>query len=100
MYFQGQNGQILKTFCDYNAQNLEKFEKNQLPFPVFIEKLAKKGQILKTFCDYNAQNLEKLRNLEKKKLTSGEKSTSGSGRDNYQGLLAFQRSKNQTSVSP
>ena len=28
-------GQILKTFCYYNAQNLEKFEKNQLPFPVF-----------------------------------------------------------------
>ena len=48
-------GQILKTFRDYNAQNLEEFEKNQLPFPVF-------GKI------------EKFR--EKKKLTSVEKSTS------------------------
>ena len=28
-------GQILQTFCYYNAQNLEEFEKNQLPFLVF-----------------------------------------------------------------
>ena len=34
-----------------------------------------------------------MRNLEKKKLTSEEKSTSVSCRNNYQGLLAFQRSK-------
>ena len=110
-------GQILKTFRDYNAQNLEKFEKNQLPFPVFgkikvfkanfsnfllkyLENLKNQltsGEFLShpvekinfrfrlkhffhfqtpfspTFCHYNAQN---MRNLEKKKLTSREKSTS------------------------
>jgi hypothetical protein len=58
-----QKGQILKTFCYYNAQNLEKFEKNQLPFPVF-----EKNKVLKAnFSNFLLKYLKNLKNL----LTSG-----------------------------
>ena len=50
----------------------------------------KNRPIFKTFCQNNAKI---MRNLEKKKLTSEEKSTSVSCRNIYQGSLAFQRSK-------
>ena len=57
-------GQILKAFRDYNAQNLEKFEKNQLPFPVF-------GKIKVFKANFSNFLLKYLENL-KNQLTSGE----------------------------
>ena len=53
-----EKGQILKTFCDYNAQNLEEFEKNQLPFPVFG-----KIKVLKAnFSNFLLKHRENLKN--------------------------------------
>ena len=60
----GKKGQNLKTFRDYNAQNLEKFEKNQLPFPVF-------GKIKVFKANFSNFLLKYLENL-KNQLTSGE----------------------------
>ena len=54
----GKKGQNLKTFRDYNAQNLEKFEKNQLPFPVF-------GKIKVFKANFSNFLLKYLKNLEK-----------------------------------
>ena len=65
-------GQILKTFRDYNAQNLEEFEKNQLPFPVF-------GKIKVLKANFSNFLLKYRENLKNSKLNISKKSTSVSG---------------------
>ena len=65
-------GQILKTFRDYNAQNLEEFEKNQLPFPVF-------GKIKVLKANFSNFLLKYRENLKNSKLKISKKSTSVSG---------------------
>ena len=67
-----EKGQILKTFCDYNAQNLEEFEKNQLPFPVF-------GKIKVLKANFSNFLLKHRENLKNSKLKISKKSTSVSG---------------------
>ena len=54
----GKKGQNLKTFRDYNAQNLEKFEKNQLPFPVFGKLKVSKAN----FSNFLLKYLKNLKN--------------------------------------
>ena len=65
-----QKGQILKTFCYYNAQNLEKFEKNQLPFPVF-------GKIRVFKANFSNFLLKYLKNLKNLLTSGGNRTTSG-----------------------
>jgi hypothetical protein len=65
-------GQILKTFRDYNVQNLEEFEKNQLPFPVF-------GKIKVLKANFSNFLLKYRENLKNSKLKISKKSTSVSG---------------------
>ena len=65
-------GQILKTFRNYNVQNLEEFEKNQLPFPVF-------GKIKVLKANFSNFLLKYRENLKNSKLKISKKSTSVSG---------------------
>ena len=65
-------GQILKTFRDYNVQNLEEFEKNQLPFPVF-------GKIKVLKANFSNFLLKHRENLKNSKLKISKKPTSVSG---------------------
>ena len=68
-------GQILKTFCYYNAQNLEKFEKNQLPFLVFWKIKVFKAN----FSNFLLKYRESLKNSSLKPSKFQKKSTSDSG---------------------
>jgi len=63
-------GQILKTFRDYNAQNLEEFEKNQLPFPVF-------GKIKVLKANFSNFLLKYHKNLKNLPTSGGNGTTSG-----------------------
>ena len=71
-----------QLFAKIQLENIENFDENG-QLSVFQGKI---GQFSKLFAKI-------MRNLEKKKLTSEEKSTSVSCRNIYQGSLAFQRSK-------
>ena len=98
-----------------SAWNLENFEKNWWFFGNFLKNWPKKVKFSKLFAkipwkhwkfwrkstsvfqgkigQFSKLFAKIMRNLEKKKLTSEEKSTSVSCRNIYQGSLAFQRSK-------